>query len=129
MLKRIKNTNVLVHSYEDAIAFYAGKMGFEVYQNFPEHNWVVVAVPGNKEHIITFCLAKEESDKTLVGRQCGSFVLFILEVDDCEKTYSEWTENDVEFDGGIVTYGQGRFAVAKDLYGNKIFVSDSKFFK
>jgi len=129
MLKRIKNTNILVHNYEDAVKFYTEKMGFEVHQNFPEQAWVSVIVPGNKEHIITFCLAEKEADKALVGKQCGSYVLFILEVDDCAATREEWKENGVEFDGEMVTYGQGRFVIAKDLYGNKIFAGDSKFFK
>jgi catechol 2,3-dioxygenase-like lactoylglutathione lyase family enzyme len=99
MLKRIKNTNILVHNYEEAVKFYTEKFGFELYQNFPEQNWVAVIVPGNKEHIITFCLATKDEDKTLVGKQSGSYVLFILEVDDCEKIYNEWRQKGVEFDG------------------------------
>ena len=129
MLKRIKNTNILVHNYNEAVDFYTQKFGFESYQNFPEQNWVAVIVPGNKEHIITFCIANKDEDKALVGKQCGSYVLFILEVDDVEKIYGEWKEKGVEFDGEIQHYGNNRFLVAKDLYGNKLFVSDSKFFQ
>lgn len=129
MLTRIKNTNILVLSYEDSVKFYTEKLGFELHQNFPEHNWVVVTVPGNKEHIITFCLAKEDSDKKLVGKQTGSYPLFILEVEDCDKIYEDWSKNGVEFDSKVVEFGQGRYIIVKDLYGNKLFVSDSKFFK
>ena len=129
MLRRIKNTNVLVHNYEDAVKFYTQKFSFELYQNFPDHNWVAVIVPGNKEHIITFCLAVEENDKALVGKQSGSYPLFILEVEDCEQLYSEWNKRGVEFIGDLTTFPQGRFVIAQDLYGNKLFVSDSKFFK
>lgn len=129
MLQRIKNTNVLVHNYEDAVKFYTEKFGFELLQYFPEHNWVALTLPGNKEHILTFCLAVEKSDKALVGRQTGSYPLFILEIEDCDKTYNAWKEKGVEFIGDLTTYGEGRFVIAKDLYGNKLFVSDSKFFK
>lgn len=129
MLKRIKNTNVLVHDYNAAVEFYTQKFGFELYQNFPEQNWVAVIVPGNKDHIITFCIAKTDEDKMLVGKQCGSYVLFILEVDDVLQLHTDWKEKGVEFDGEIKHYGKNRFVIAKDLYGNKLFVSDSKFFQ
>jgi len=129
MLKRIKNTNILVNSYEEAVKFYTQKFSFELYQNFPEHHWVALTVPGNKEHIITFCLAVEEKDKALVGKQTGSYPLFILEVEDCEHLYNDWKEKSVEFIGELTSFPQGRFVIAKDLYGNKLFVSDSKFFR
>ena len=86
-------------------------------------------VPGNKEHIITFCLATKDEDKILVGKQSGSYVLFILEVDDCEKNYNAWRQKGVEFVGEMQHFGKNRFIIAKDIYGNKLFVSDSKFFQ
>jgi predicted enzyme related to lactoylglutathione lyase len=129
MLKRIKNTNILVHGYDEAVKFYTEKFGFELYQHFPEHNWVALTVPGNKDHILTFCLAVEDSDKALVGRQTGSYPLFILEIEDCGKIYDDWKNKGVKFIGELTTFGQGRFVIAQDLYGNKLFVSDNKFFK
>ena len=129
MLKRIKNTNILVHDFDEAVSFYTEKFGFELYQNFPQQHWVSLIIPGNKEHIITFCLAESDDDKTLVGRQCGSYVLFILEVEDCEIVYNDWKAKGVDFDGGLQQYGKNRFIIAKDLYGNKLFISDSKFFQ
>jgi len=129
MLKKIKNTNVLVHRYEDAVKLYTEKFGFELYQHFPEHNWVAVTVPGNKDHIICFCLAVEDADKALVGKQTGSYPLFILEVRDCDKVYNDWKNKGVEFIGELTTFGQGRFVIAKDLYGNKLFVSEVTFSK
>lgn len=129
MLKRIKNTNILVSDFASAVNFYTEKFGFELHQNFPEQNWVSLIVPGNEEHIITFCLAENDEDKALVGKQCGSYVLFILEVADCEIIYSKWKDKGVDFDGVIQQYGKNRFIIAKDLYGNKLFISDSKFFQ
>jgi catechol 2,3-dioxygenase-like lactoylglutathione lyase family enzyme len=129
MLLRIKNTNVLVQDYDQAVKFYTEKLGFELYQNFPDQHWVALILPGSKEHIVTFCLAVEQSDKELVGRQTGSYPLFILEADDCATLYKEWKDKGVEFIGDMTTYGKGRFVIAKDLYGNKIFVSDSSVVK
>lgn len=127
MLQKIKNTNVLVQGYDDAVKFYTEKMGLELQDNFPEHHWVALAFPGNKEQLVTFCLAIEEADKALVGRQTGSYPLFILEVEDCAVVYEQWKTKGVEFIGDITAFGQGRFAIAKDLYGNKIFLTDSPF--
>ena len=129
MLKRIKNTNILVNNYDEAVKFYTEQFGFELYQNFPEHHWVALTIPGSKEHIITFCLAVEETDKALVGKQTGSYPLFILEVEDCEVIFKNWNDKGVEFIGDLTKFGQGRFMIAKDLYGNNLFVSDSKFLK
>lgn len=128
MLNRIKNTNILVHNFEEALHFYTQKLGFEEYQNFPDQNWVAVCVPGKKEHIITFCLATDELDKALVGNQLGSYPIFILEVDDCTKLYNTWRSKELVFNGEVKSYGKGSFFVVLDCYGNKIMVSDNKSF-
>lgn len=129
MLKRIKNTNILVHNFLEALSFYVQKLGFQEYQNFPEQNWVSVIVPGEVHHIISFCIATDELDKALVGNQLGSYPVFILEVEDCLTVYNLWRSRGVVFNGEVKSFGKGNHFIALDCYGNKIFVSDSKPFK
>jgi catechol 2,3-dioxygenase-like lactoylglutathione lyase family enzyme len=128
MLQRIKNCALLVREYDEAVKYYTEKFGFEIHQNFPEQNWVALSLPGKTDFLVTLCKAMDEQTKALVGKQTGSFPLFILETDDCKDEFENWKQRGVVFDGGIQYSPHGNFAIAFDLYGNKILLTDSKFF-
>ncbi len=128
MLERINTINILVKNYDEAVDFYTNKIGFKLYQFAPEHNWVALCVPDRKEFLITFSLADEKSMNN-VGRQTITYPLFILQVDDCSLEYRRMKSLGVKMNGEPQSTEYGSYVIFEDLYGNKIFMSDSNFLK
>ena len=73
------------------------------------------------EHPMFFMLKRIKNTNILIHS------LSEAEEDDVKKLPEDRTKG-VEFDAGIQCYVNNQFAIAKDFCGNKLFISDSKFF-
>src|SRR5437762_7668970 len=90
MPQRLSLTAVLVSDYDDAIAFYVGKLGFELRHDTElgsGKRWVVVAPPGCAESGILLANAVGERQARAVGNQSGGRVFLFLETDDFERDH------------------------------------------
>ncbi len=119
---------ITVRDYDEAIAFYVGKLGFTLLEDTDMGSgkrWVRVRPPVGKpeldEHGPTFLLAKAVNPQQLasVGNQTGGRVFLFMDTDDFWRDYNALTAKGVEFIRPPSEEAYGTVAVFVDLYGNK----------
>lgn len=113
--------SVLVREYDEAIAFFTQKLGFELVEDTPlsaTKRWVVVRPSGQSQGGILLARAVGEDQERCIGNQTGGRVFLFLQTDDFEGMYQRLQSYDIKIvrppsveDYGIVT-------VFEDLYGN-----------
>lgn len=122
MLQRIGLVSLIVDDYDDALAFFVGKLGFILVEDtiVPEQSkrWVVVAPPGANESRILLAKASTENQKSHVGSQTGGRVFLFLYTDDFWRDYERYRARGIVFMREPKTEPYGTVAVFKDLYGN-----------
>jgi catechol 2,3-dioxygenase-like lactoylglutathione lyase family enzyme len=113
---------VLVHDYDEAIAFYTDALGFELREDTDQgagRRWVVVAPPGSTETGILLARADKPEQRERVGDQTGGRVGLLLNTDDFARDHARMTAAGVEFEEEPRHEPYGSVAVFKDLYGNR----------
>ncbi|MGQ0659250.1 VOC family protein [Sphingosinicella sp.] len=135
---------LVVRDYDEAIAFYVGKLGFTLAEDSyqPEQDakaissradspgdseiaatgkrWVTIRPPGAPEHATTILLARASTPEQakFVGDQAGGRVFLFLATDDFERDFAAYTAAGIEWVRPPADYDYGRVAVFRDLYGN-----------
>lgn len=115
---------LVVRDYDEALAFYVGKLGFELvedtYQPAQHKRWVVIRPPGAGPQATTILLARAstEHQARYIGDQAGGRVFLFLATDNFARDHARFTAAGVEWVRGPADYDYGRVAVWKDLYGN-----------
>ncbi|HWU73341.1 MAG TPA: VOC family protein [Sphingomonas sp.] len=115
---------LIVRDYDEALAFYVGKLGFtlveDTYQPEQDKRWVTIRPPGAAGDATTILLARASNahQANYVGDQAGGRVFLFLATDDFERDHAAFTAAAVEWVRPPATYDYGRVAVFKDLYGN-----------
>ena len=78
--------SLVVRDYDEAIAFYAGTLGFTLVEDtyVPEQDkrWVVVAPPGSAGCRLLLARASNDTQAQRVGNQTGGRVFLFLNTDD-----------------------------------------------
>jgi catechol 2,3-dioxygenase-like lactoylglutathione lyase family enzyme len=121
MQQQLTMLALVVHDYDEALAFYVGKLGFDLIDDSPvpaqNKRWVVVSPPGSCAHLL---LARAASDEqtSRVGNQTGGRVFLFLHTDDFQRDYQRYRDEGIEFVRGPVQEPYGMVAVFRDLYGN-----------
>jgi catechol 2,3-dioxygenase-like lactoylglutathione lyase family enzyme len=118
----IARVSVLVRDYDEAIAFYAGALGFRVAEDAPKgggERWVVLAPPGPPGCSLLLARAKNEGEAAAVGRQAGGRVFLFLSTDDFARDHRALLGRGVRFIEEPRHEAYGTVAVFEDLYGNK----------
>jgi catechol 2,3-dioxygenase-like lactoylglutathione lyase family enzyme len=113
---------LLVRDYDEAIAFYAGPLGFRVAEDTPlggGKRWVLLAPPGAAESRLLLAQAKTEEERAAVGRQGAGRVWLFLHTDDFARDHRAMQERGVRFLEAPRHEAYGTVAVFADLYGNK----------
>ena len=121
MNARIAALSLLVRDYDEAIAFYTGKLGFELLEDTvltPEKRWVKVAPKGSGTALL-LAKASEEAQTNSIGCQAGGRVFLFLETDDFDSAYKEFKDRGVVFCEAPRNEAYGKVAVFEDLYGNR----------
>ena len=115
---------LVVRDYDEALAFYVGKLGFTLvehtYQPEQDKRWVTIRPPGAPGDATTILLARASSEHqaNYIGDQAGGRVFLFLATDDFERDHEAFTAAGVEWVRPPATYDYGKVAVFKDLYGN-----------
>ena len=115
---------LVVRDYDEAIAFYVGKLGFTLvadeYQPEQDKRWVLVRPPGASENATTILLARASTPEqlTFVGNQAGGRVFLFLATDDFDRDHAAFTAAGVEWIRPPAVQPYGKVAVFADLYGN-----------
>ncbi len=121
-MQRLFLTAVLVRDYDEAIAFYADKLDFEVRIDTPlspAKRWLVMAPPGGGQGCILLAKAESEAQAARIGSQTGGRVFLFLDTDDFERDYRLYLERGVRFVEAPRIEPYGTVAVFEDLYGNR----------
>jgi catechol 2,3-dioxygenase-like lactoylglutathione lyase family enzyme len=113
---------LIVRDYDEAIAFYVGKLGFELIEDTrlsDTKRWILVAPPGAKETRLLLAKADNPEQKTRIGNQTGSRVFLFLHTDDFQRDHEAYRARGVRFLEPPRHEPYGTVAVFVDLYGNK----------
>ena len=114
---------LVVADYDEALAFYVGKLGFAVVEDkfVPEQNkrWVVIEPPGAAGQGAKLLLARGANPEQVasVGNQAGGRVFLFLYTDDFWRDFRAYEARGVEFTRAPSQAPYGTVAVFKDLYG------------
>ena len=120
MARRVALVSLLVADYDEAIAFYVGKLGFTLVEDTDMGHgkrWVVVS-PGSEG--TNFLLARAVGEQAeAIGRQGGGRVWLFLHTDDFASDYAHMSDAGVRFLEAPRHEAYGTVAVFEDLSGNR----------
>ena len=129
MAMRIAQFALTVRDYDDAIAFYVGKLGFTLVEDTDlggGKRWVRVRPPGSSGAGILLARAITPEQYASVGNQTGGRVFVFLETDDFWRDYEVLRSRGVVFVRPPSAESFGTAAVFEDLYGNRWDLVQSK---
>jgi catechol 2,3-dioxygenase-like lactoylglutathione lyase family enzyme len=114
---------LVVHDYDEALAFFIDQLGFERVEDraIPEQGkrWVVIAPPGAAGGAqLLLARASTPQQAAAVGSQTGGRVFLFLETDDFWRDHRRFKASGIEFVREPSEEAYGTVAVFKDLYGN-----------
>jgi catechol 2,3-dioxygenase-like lactoylglutathione lyase family enzyme len=117
---RLSTVSLLVRNYDEAIAFYVGKLGFDLTSDLDMgggKRWVSVTPKGGDAALL---LARGTTPEQVarIGDQAGGRVWLFLETDDFARDHAAWTAAGVVFREAPRHEHYGVVAVFEDLYGN-----------
>jgi catechol 2,3-dioxygenase-like lactoylglutathione lyase family enzyme len=114
--------SLVVRDYDEALAFYVGKLGFTLIEDsfVPEQNkrWVVIEPPsaaGGAKLLLARGVGDAQASR--IGDQTGGRVFLFLYTDDVRRDYHAYKAQGVEFVREPSEAPFGTAAVFKDLYG------------
>ena len=117
---------LVVRDYDEAIAFFTGKIGFRLVEdsaaidrNGESKRWVLVAPPGSNGTQLLLAKASTPEEISRIGNQTGGRVFLFLHTDDFWRDYRAMTSRGVKFLEPPREEPYGTVAVWEDLYGNK----------
>jgi catechol 2,3-dioxygenase-like lactoylglutathione lyase family enzyme len=127
---KISLVSVVVRNYDEAIAFYVGKLGFDLIEDrvlAPGKRWVVVRPMGARETGLLLAEAKNDDERSCIGNQTGGRVFLFLETDDFARDYEKFSANGVHFKEQPRHEPYGSVAVFEDVCGNLWDLIERKF--
>jgi catechol 2,3-dioxygenase-like lactoylglutathione lyase family enzyme len=125
MPQSLAHIALVVRDYDEAIAWFTGKLGFTLvedsYQPEQDKRWVVVAPPGAPEGGATLLLARASTaeQEAFIGNQAGGRVFLFLKTDDFDRDYRAMIAKGIAFVRPPAVQPYGKVAVFLDLYGNR----------
>ena len=117
--------SLVVREYDEALAFYVGKLGFTLIEDsfVPEQNkrWVVIEPPGASGKGAKLLLARGSNaeQQSRIGNQTGGRVFLFLYTDDFWRDFKAYKSKGIEFVREPSEAPYGTVAVFKDLYGTQ----------
>jgi catechol 2,3-dioxygenase-like lactoylglutathione lyase family enzyme len=112
---------LLVRDYDEAIAWFTGRLGFELVEDTklaPGKRWVVVAPPGGQTRLLLAQPGNVEQSRA-IGQQGGGRVWLFLHTDDFVRDHAAFTARGVTFLEEPRYESYGTVAVFQDISGNR----------
>ncbi len=119
-MSRIGAISLLVHDYDEAIAFYVDRLGFELSEDTDMgggKRWVRITPIGGETSLL-LARATTDAQTAQVGNQAGGRVWLFLETDDLIRDHAAWLAAGVVFRETPRHEPYGKVVVFEDLYGN-----------
>ena len=122
MTQHLGMVSLVVRDYDEALAFYVGKLGFTLVEDsfVPEQNkrWVVIEPPGASSGAkLLLARAAGDAQTARINDQTGGRVFLFLYTDDIWRDYHAYRAQGIEFAREPAAAPFGTAAVFKDLYG------------
>lgn len=121
MKQHIAALALVVRNYDEAIAFYTEKLGFDLIEDTPldaGKRWVLVAPPGATGARLLLAKAANDEQLARIGDQTGGRVFLFLHTDDFWRDHRAMTEHGIKFREAPREERYGTVVVFEDLYGN-----------
>jgi catechol 2,3-dioxygenase-like lactoylglutathione lyase family enzyme len=122
MVQSLAHIALVVRDYDEAIAWFTGKLGFTLvedgYQAGQDKRWVVVAPPGSTGTSLLLARASTPGQEAFIGNQAGGRVFLFLATDDFRRDHEEMVSRGIRFVREPKQAPYGIVAVFEDLYGN-----------
>ncbi|MQW87977.1 VOC family protein [Sinorhizobium saheli] len=122
MKQTIARVAIVVPDYDEAIAFYCGRLGFDLVEDSrlaEGKRWVVVRPKGATETALLLARAEGERQHAAIGNQTGGRVGFFLFTDDFARDHRAMLGASVEFLEEPRHEAYGTVAVFADPFGNR----------
>jgi catechol 2,3-dioxygenase-like lactoylglutathione lyase family enzyme len=122
MAQRLGLVALVVSDYDEALAYYVGRLGFEPVEDTDlggGKRWVVVRPPGQPQTALLLARAVDDRQVAAIGAQTGGRVFLFLHTDDFERDHAALVARGVAFEGAPRREAYGVVAVFRDLYGNR----------
>jgi catechol 2,3-dioxygenase-like lactoylglutathione lyase family enzyme len=119
---RLARVSLLVHDYDEAIAFYTRVLGFELIEDTAlggGKRWVRVRASGGGAELV-LARAVSDAQRARVGDPSGGRVWLFVETDDFAREHARLVAGGVRFCEAPRQEPYGTVAVFEDLYGNKL---------
>ena len=113
---------LVVPDYDAAIAFYVGKLGFDLIEDTrltDTKRWVLVAPKGSTETRLLLAQADGKAQEAAIGKQAGGRVFLFLNTDDFDRDHAAMSASGVEFLEEPRSESYGKVAVFRDPFGNQ----------
>lgn len=117
---RLQAVTLVVPDYDEGIAFFVGKLGFELIEDTPRgggKRWVLVAPRGGETRLL-LAEGKGGRQRAAIGNQTGGRVGFFLETDDFDRDHAAFVQRGVTFTEAPRREDYGTVAVFRDEFGN-----------
>ncbi|MBP1887858.1 VOC family protein [Sinorhizobium mexicanum] len=121
MKQTVARVTIVVPNYDDGIAFYCGKLGFDLIEDTDlgsGKRWVLVRPKGATETALLVAKAEGERQRDAIGNQTGGRVGFFLFTDDFARDHAAMLAAGVEFREAPRHEAYGSVAVFADPFGN-----------
>ena len=122
MAQSLAHLALVVRDYDEAIAWFTGKLGFTLvadeYQPEQDKRWVLVAPPGSTGTSLLLARAATPEQAAFIGNQAGGRVFLFLATDDFARDHLAMRAKGVRFVREPRAAPYGTVAVFEDLYGN-----------
>ncbi len=125
MTQSLAHIALVVRDYDEAIAWFTGRLGFTLVADEPQpeqkKRWVLVAPPGAPPGSTSILLARAAGpeQERFIGNQSGGRVFLFLATDDFDRDHERMRAEGIRFVREPATHAYGKVAVFEDLYGNR----------
>ena len=122
MTQQIAALTLLVRDYDEAIAYFVDRLGFELVEDTDlgdGKRWVLLGPPGSTGTGLLLAQAADVRQAERIGDQSGGRVFLFLHTDDFRRDHRVMTESGVRFLEAPREEPYGTVAVFEDLYGNR----------
>ena len=120
--RRVATVALVVANYDEAIAWYVGRLGFLLLEDVDlggGKRWVTVAPANGQGARLLLAEASDEAQRKSIGNQTGGRVFLFLETDHFDADHARMTAAGVRFLEAPRREAYGAVAVFEDLYGNR----------
>jgi catechol 2,3-dioxygenase-like lactoylglutathione lyase family enzyme len=111
---------LVVPDYDEALAFYVGKLGFRLVEDIDQgtKRWVTVEPSGGGARLL-LARAAGAVQREAVGNQAGGRVFLFLQTDDFARDHAAMLAAGVTFEESPRHEPYGSVAVWRDPFGNR----------